>query len=79
MCHETWSLDALKARLCDVADESVLLKEKIESSFINAYYLRPKLEASNELAQKLMSLIAMRYKMSVMLETYGISYFGDSV
>ena len=79
MCHETWSLDSLKNRLATLADEQDFLREKIENSFIHAYYLRPRLDANNELAEKILSLIKVRYQMSVMLETYGVEFYGAYV
>ena len=79
MCHETWSLPQLKNRLAHASAEQSLLKEKVESSFLHAYYLGPKLDSSNELVNKLVSLIKVRCDISIMLETYGISYFDDYV
>ena len=79
MCHETWSLESLKNRLAILADEQEFLRGKIESSFIHAYYLRPRLDANNELAEKILSLIKVRYQMSVMLETYGVEFYGAYV
>ena len=75
MCHETWSLHALKTRLSDVESDYKTLKEKVESSFLHAYYLGPRLESTNELMEKLINLINCRFDMSIHLETYGITYF----
>ena len=77
MCHETWSLPQLKTRLAHASAERSLLKEKVESSFLHAYYLGPKLESSNELVNKLVSLIKIRCEISIMLETYGIPYYDE--